>query len=402
MVSTSFSQINFGIKVGFQPTTTSTNTDSEPKWRPSYLGGIYGNLLLSKKFSLTTELIYADKGQKVNFSEFNNPDIFYHRTYLNIPLLLQYSINPKLALHAGGEAGFLLASYAKRFDNKFNTKSYFGNSLDIGIAAGASYKIDSRFNIVLRYTYGLSNVIGKNAYVYYNSNIFDISVDARTAGQKYYNRTIQLSLNYSIRKLKSFKAKDDTLKPRISFGLKGGINLNSVLREKYFAFDYETGMATLGEHLGMYMSIALSDKMSVIPEIQFIKKGYALMSPGYNGQNAARSTIGLYYIELPIILSYAVSKFVSIDAGPVFGERVLTTEKINYPIEPRKDFYNTNNSEFGFTAGLCFNVYERLSAGCRYYRGMTNISNIYDKYYTSEYNQNFQISTYYRLGKNNY
>jgi hypothetical protein len=399
---TSFGQIDFGIRGGFQPTNARTNTNEECKWRSSYFASIYGNFPFSKRISATAELLYADKGQKRSYSDFYNPNIFYHRTYLNIPILIQYHFNPKLSFQAGGEVGFLLASYAKQLDRKIDTRKYYGNALDFGLAAGTSYQIDSRCSVALRYVHGLSNVLGKDANIHFNNGgSFDIYVDARKAGQKYYNRSIQVSLSYSLHKLKSTKVKEDSSKTHISFGLKSGLNLNSTRHENYFLYPYEKDEMAFGGHLGVYMSIDFSEKMSFIPEIQFIKKGYKHSMPSYYGysDSYARNTISIYYIELPLILSYAASKIVSIDVGPVFGERVLVTEKIKNRADPRKQYYNKNKSEFGLMAGLCFNVYERYSAAIRYYHGMSNISNLNDNNYTSEYNESIQISSYYRLSK---
>lgn len=81
---------------------------------------------------------------------------------------------------------------------------------------------------------------------------------------------------------------------QLTFGLKAGGNLNGTAIKVPTDFSYETG-SHLSFHAGVFTHVPLSDKLALMPELQFVQKGYVIDG----SPNDVR--INLNYLELPVI-----------------------------------------------------------------------------------------------------
>ena len=97
---------------------------------------------------------------------------------------------------------------------------------------------------------------------------------------------------------------------QIKFGAKGGVNLAKVSGKnegEKESFDTKTGL-----HLGGFVEIPVSEKFSVMPEVNFDQWG------GQLEENGITRKMNLSYINVPILAKVNVGGF-GIYAGPQIG-----------------------------------------------------------------------------------
>ena len=135
---------------------------------------------------------------------------------------------------------------------------------------------------------------------------------------------------------------------QVSFGVKGGLNLN------YMSYKYEGNNpnselgSNLGFHLGAYFCLPFSEKFSFQPEIQFSRRD---------------SKDVIDYIELPLLISYK----------PVRSLQVQLGSNVAFLVSSKEAFYSryTNGFEFGVTGGVRYNLPKGFFVSGRYYFGLS-------------------------------
>jgi hypothetical protein len=159
---------------------------------------------------------------------------------------------------------------------------------------------------------------------------------------------------------------------QISFGIKGGLNLNNVAaknpQSNFFTVDTN---GDIGFHGGVYGKIRLNDEFSFIPELQFTRRGYF----SNNFFSSEKTHIRLDYVELPLLISYAPIKKLAIDLGldvSYIVSAVAKNESTSYNI---RDFLD-KQFDWGLTGGLRFKIIEKISLIGRYYFGLAAINKI--------------------------
>ena len=166
--STTFAQINFGVRNGVSATTFALkgNLPDNNNVTFSYTAGAFVDLPICKSVYIQPEINYVRKGRSQETTELNTTlktDYMLH--YLQVPVLLQYRDNVMQENHgyifyvnAGPYAAFALNDQARPTlanmpaDSK---KTDWGASLGIGLQTPIMGK-DIRFD--LRYDMGLSEI----------------------------------------------------------------------------------------------------------------------------------------------------------------------------------------------------------------------------------------------------
>ncbi|MFB6454597.1 porin family protein [Chitinophaga sp. Hz27] len=152
--------IHFGVKGGLN-IAKMTNFDAY-KTRASFNAGAFVNIGLGKDFSIQPELLYSSQGTKVkrgSWGPITFQDGSIKTDYINIPVMLQYSIVPSFYVEAGPQLGILVG--AKSTDTK-NMKDYM-TTADFGLGLGCGFRITDDFGINARYIFGLSNIYDNNS-----------------------------------------------------------------------------------------------------------------------------------------------------------------------------------------------------------------------------------------------
>jgi opacity protein-like surface antigen len=200
-----FSQVKYGAKGGLNLTdglqeakitvesfnqTIYINTSPKISF---YLGG-FVEFPINKKGNLflKTELLYCQNGTNVDKKADNpNQDISittnggsYSIGQLNIPVLVKFVTDKKVAFVGGFYFGSILFGNAVENgtsnSSKLNIKSF-----DFGLEIGASYPINKKMSVELRYNRGITNLDNSKT-----------DYDFGQISSQYYNRTVHLGVEY--------------------------------------------------------------------------------------------------------------------------------------------------------------------------------------------------------------
>ena len=194
MCHVSFSQVEFGVKAGANLATVSVtelpDNSFNPEMKAAYHFGFFANSQVNEKISLTTDLLYSNKG-------LNNYKANFKFHYINVPILINYAISDNLKIGLGPEVGILMSAYFKLNDDNFDVSTFYNNKIDVGLDVGVEYSINEIFTAGVRYNYGLSNVLG-------DSQFTDI-VTGNPYDSKIRNRVIQIYIGKLFKLLSAYR-----------------------------------------------------------------------------------------------------------------------------------------------------------------------------------------------------
>lgn len=168
--------LKFGAKAGLNfATIVGDDIENADMKTGVYFGGFL-NTPLSDRLSFQPELLYSTQGVK---TDFENIDIKYKFSYINIPLLLKMNLDAKKSInvYAGPQLGFLVKSEIEGEQGGSSLTEDFKdqtNNFDFSFNIGFSVDVNENFAIDLRYNRGLSKVLdieGMDDIKSYNSMI---------------------------------------------------------------------------------------------------------------------------------------------------------------------------------------------------------------------------------------
>ena len=188
-------QTRIGVKAGglFSTLTTTDPVTVLPGVDPNgfyetKLGhqfGVFMQLELIEKLVLQPELLWLNKGAKVNFGG------KIHFNTLAIPLLIGYQPIKNFSILMGPEFSAILSARYKEGDINVEAKDGLNRKTDIGINVGFDYQLKMGLGIGLRYNHGLRNVV-KATTVDNTGTTFE--------NLKFKNRSLQFYLSYAFMK----------------------------------------------------------------------------------------------------------------------------------------------------------------------------------------------------------
>lgn len=152
------------------------------------------------------------------------------------------------------------------------------------------------------------------------------------------------------------------------FGIKAGTDIKKLSGKSFDdQFSY-------GYHAGLFAEIGLSKKFGIQPEVYFSQVNIdtsSHFSDVYSTVNFQHiSKARMKYINIPLLLSYKASKFVSLQAGPQFG---ILMDKGNTVLQNGQDAFK--KGDFSLLAGIQLNI-SRIRLYGRYGLGLSNINDI--------------------------
>ncbi len=179
-------------------------------------------------------------------------------------------------------------------------------------------------------------------------------------------------------------------KAQFSFGVKAGVNQNSVRGDKDPSGNISYKSST-GFHVGVYGSIPLAKKLSVNPELQYIRK----QSQDYGGN--------LNYLELPILFNYQISNHFAFELGPSIGKEIYAKRYL--PWWKSISFKSYEEAlDFGLIGGVKFIASDKLSIAARYnYSFLPFVNYNFNNGPGTQiehyelYNSNVQLSVMYKI-----
>lgn len=166
---------------------------------------------------------------------------------------------------------------------------------------------------------------------------------------------------------------------KVSFGLKGGLNLST--------FSSDDSKFKLGFHVGGFANIRFSKLLALQPELMYSMEGskYSLeTSTTFAGKEyyaKATSTTTSHRLAVPVMLQITPIKPLTLELGPVFGfnlglsghakleTNVVGGAQYDHDVDYDSDSYNT--FELGLGVGARYNIDRHMSIGARYVYGAT-------------------------------
>ena len=182
----------------------------------------------------------------------------------------------------------------------------------------------------------------------------------------------------------------------VKFGAKTGLNLSNYMG------DVENSETKIGFNIGAFVEIGLSDKFTFQPELLFSTQG--AKSEDSEGSDSFEQTIKANYLNVPLMLKYAVSDKFALEFGPQIGFLLSANREGTQTFDGNTDIINEDfkdsfkSIDFGLNFGASFDIVENIFIGARYNLGLANILDFEDMDSDDKaQNSVFSISVGYRF-----
>lgn len=183
--------MKFGAKLG-PNFSTLTGDARDATVKVGFHAGVFAEFMITENIGLQPEVLFSLQGSSSDYNYgYYDFDYYYagweklNLAYVNVPILGTYHFGAVkgLSAHFGPQVGVLVSAKEKGKDyNEFDDLVSYSRdvkdsfkTIDISLAAGASYEFDFGLIATLRGTFGLSNIYdGPGGYKYRN-NLIQIS-----------------------------------------------------------------------------------------------------------------------------------------------------------------------------------------------------------------------------------
>jgi hypothetical protein len=153
--TTANAQIQFGIKAGANFATLTGSGASGAKSVTNFNGGVLVHIPIASGFSLQPEVVYSGQGAKADDGSGGTGTL--HENYINVPVLLKYSLPLGLFFETGPQLGFLTTAKFSDQGQSVDVKSSY-KSTDLAWAIGAGFMTPVHLGFDLRYNLGFTNI----------------------------------------------------------------------------------------------------------------------------------------------------------------------------------------------------------------------------------------------------
>jgi hypothetical protein len=154
------------------------------------------------------------------------------------------------------------------------------------------------------------------------------------------------------------------------FGIKGGLNFSKINVENEFNLNDFNDKYLTGLHVGGYVNLKLSEKLSFQPELMYASKGtkidYELLG------EPEEIKLRLDYLEIPFLAVYNIGSMIQLQAGPYIAF-LLNADYTDNSDEASIDKGDFESFDFGLSGGVAFN-FSALQVGGRYNYGIPDIA----------------------------
>lgn len=158
-------QLNIGIKAGMSLYTIHSSTQDAYTYTTRFYSGFTAELHIAKRWALLPEWIYSMQGASYKNQ---NLQTQLYLDYMQVPVLLQYSVSTNLDVQAGPYAGWLVDGRSETGNVKTDIKHLL-RKMDMGVSGGVSYHsrktglgADARFN------FGVTDINTNNTVAWRN------------------------------------------------------------------------------------------------------------------------------------------------------------------------------------------------------------------------------------------
>lgn len=166
----------------------------------------------------------------------------------------------------------------------------------------------------------------------------------------------------------------------VSFGIKGGVNVTTVLADNNADRDSKVSF-----HAGVLSHIHIDEQFALQPELFY-------SGQGFKSKSISNLKANLNYINLPVLLQYMAGKGFRLETGPQVGGLIGAKLKGDNIDKDIKDNYKKVDFSWVFGAGyLCKSG---LGVDARYNLGLSNID---DTGNDKVKNRGFAVGLFYQF-----
>lgn len=142
---------------------------------------------------------------------------------------------------------------------------------------------------------------------------------------------------------------------KVKIGVKAGLNISSLTsNENELESTDKTGFTA-----GIMADISLAKNFSIQPEVVFSQQGMKFSYSDLDVKNSHyNSTIGLNYLNIPILLKYFIVKGLSVQVGPQIGILLKASNKYqdNFLGYENHETFNLSDYANGFDTSVNFGL----------------------------------------------
>lgn len=182
-----------------------------------------------------------------------------------------------------------------------------------------------------------------------------------------------LCLCFLVTPLVSYAQEEDS-----RIGVKAGVNLSN-----FYASQLDEQNARFGFHAGIFTEIAVSEYISIQPELLLATRGNERtygdeggLADDFNIEGDVR--FNLFYLDLPILLKATLAEVINLHAGPyvsyLLGANVSAEGDLIPDGTEDLERNNFDNWDYGVAVGVGVDL-AAVSIGLRYNLGLNEIAN---------------------------
>lgn len=146
--------ISFGAKAGVNFASVTGDDVDSAESRTSFQAGAVVNIGVTELFSVQPEVVFSAQGFKETDGGVESVLML---NYINIPVLADFEVAPGLSLQGGPQVGINIGDDVEV--DGTNVGSLDAESVEVGAAIGAQYKLPVGVFFQARYTIGLTDIV---------------------------------------------------------------------------------------------------------------------------------------------------------------------------------------------------------------------------------------------------
>ena len=146
--------VSFGAKAGLNIANVTGDDVDDLDGRTSFHAGAVVNVGISELFSVQPEVIFSAQGFKSNDGGVEGVAML---NYVNVPILADFVLAEGFSLQGGPQVGFNIGDDIE-VDGQ-DAGSLDAESIDVGAAIGAQYRLPMGLFFQARFTIGLTDIV---------------------------------------------------------------------------------------------------------------------------------------------------------------------------------------------------------------------------------------------------
>lgn len=161
LVSAAFAgDMKFGVVAGAGLSTFHGDDADDSEFALAYQVGAKVVLPMGG-FNLAPEVIFAARGASAKDVTGFTKDASMNLKYVAIPILAEFEVAPSIVVKAGPQISILVASSFTNDGEDYDLEDDLNmepSTLDVGLVAGAGYKINEQIGVDARFEYGFMEI----------------------------------------------------------------------------------------------------------------------------------------------------------------------------------------------------------------------------------------------------